>query len=93
MKNSNVKLDRQENQAPGTAQKDSQIGRFPLYILAVIVTTAIQALGALGHLTLPVLAGEAAADFGVDPGMIGIYSGIVFAGSAVSSLLLAGSSH
>lgn len=63
----------------------------PLYILAVLVTTAIQAIGALGHLALPVLAGEAAAGFGVDPGLIGVYSGIVFAGSAVSSLLLAGS--
>ena len=63
----------------------------PLYILAVIVMTVIQALGALGHLALPVLAGEAAADFGVEPGLIGVYSGIVFAGSAASSLLLAGS--
>ena len=63
----------------------------PLYVWAVIATTAIQAIGALGHLALPVLAGEAAADFGVDPGWIGVYSGIVFAGSAISSLLLAGS--
>ncbi len=76
------------------AKKDSPTvwkGRLPLYVLAVFVTTVIQALGALGHLALPVLAGEAAADFGVDAGLIGVYSGIVFAGSAASSLLLAGS--
>ncbi|HKK30788.1 MAG TPA: MFS transporter [Alphaproteobacteria bacterium] len=66
-------------------------GLVPLYVWAVVVATAVQALGALGHLALPVLAGEAARDFGVDPGLIGVYSGIVFAGSAVSSLALAGS--
>lgn len=62
----------------------------PLYIWAVIVMTVIQAMGALGHLALPVLAGVASADFGVEPGWIGVYSGIVFAGSAAASLLLAG---
>jgi MFS family permease len=63
----------------------------PLYVLAVVVMTVIQALGAMGHLALPVLAAEAAGDFGLDAGMIGLYSGIVFACSAVVSLALAGS--
>lgn len=91
MKNSDSPSSRAENSIGDSGLVPRRWAGMPLYILAVLVTTAIQAMGALGHLALPVLAGEAAADFGVDPGLIGVYSGIVFAGSAVSSLLLAGS--
>ena len=62
----------------------------PNYILAMVVTTAVQAIGAMGHMTLPVLAAVAAADIGLSASLIGIYSGLIFVGCAAVSLPMAG---
>ncbi|MCA8926908.1 MAG: MFS transporter [Alphaproteobacteria bacterium] len=60
------------------------------YWLAVAVMTGMQAASALAYLTLPVIASSAAASFGVSAGLVGLYTGLAFFGSAVATLLTAG---
>lgn len=52
--------------------------------------TAMQAASSLAYLTLPVIAAEAAASFALPAGLVGLYTGLAFFGSAVASLLTAG---
>lgn len=52
--------------------------------------TAMQAASSLAYLTVPVIAARAAESFGVSAGLVGLYTGLSFFGSAVSSLLTAG---
>jgi MFS family permease len=61
-----------------------------LFVLALAAMTACQITGAIGHMVVPVMAISAAADFGVDAALVGIYAGMLFAGSAFSSLAMAG---
>ncbi len=60
------------------------------YWLAVVVMTAMQAASALAYLTLPVIATRAAQSFDVSAGLIGVYTGLAFLGSAIASLATAG---
>lgn len=60
------------------------------FAVPLAATLAAQIVGALAHLTLPVLATQAALAYGLPPGLVGVHAGILFLGSAVSSLVLAG---
>jgi len=60
------------------------------YWLAVAVMTALQAASSLAYLTVPVIAAAAAASFGLSPGLVGVYTGLSFLGSAMATLLTAG---
>lgn len=52
--------------------------------------TAMQAGSSLAYLTLPVIAVRAAESFEVSAGLIGVYTGLAFLGSAIVTLLTAG---
>ena len=52
--------------------------------------TAMQAASALAYLTLPVIAVRAAESFHVSAGLIGVYTGLAFLGSAIATLVTAG---
>jgi MFS family permease len=53
-------------------------------------TLAAQAMGALACIVLPVLAPEAAGDYGIQASNIGHYSGLIFLGATIASLLSGG---
>ena len=53
-----------------------------MFIAQVVSTLSIQ--------TIPVLAPAAAADIGVDPGMIGVFGAVLYIGGAVVSLICSG---
>lgn len=61
-------------------------------MVAVLVAAmlAVQALGSMANLTLAVMAPAAAPDFGVAPSWIGMYSGIMYVGAVVSTLVSGG---
>ena len=52
--------------------------------------TAMQAGSSLAYMTLPVIAVRAAESFELSAGLIGVYTGLAFLGSAIASLLTAG---
>src|SRR5690606_13856345 len=56
-------------------------------LLAMLV---IQAAGALSNLALPVMAPEAAPAFGLDASQIGLYTGIMYIGGSLSTLVSGG---
>lgn len=55
-------------------------------MLALAITTAIQAMVAMAALTLPVMAPEVARVFGTSPAYIGVFVAILYAGAVFSSL-------
>ena len=55
--------------------------------LVLAVTTAIQALGSMALLTLPVMAPEVGRALQVSPALVGVYISIVYLGAVVSTVL------
>lgn len=55
--------------------------------LVLAVTTAIQALGSMALLTLPVMAPEVGRALQVSPALVGLYISLVYVGAVVSTVL------
>ncbi len=55
-------------------------------LLPLLITLGIQALVSMSSLTAPVLAPAAAAEIGLAPSLIGLFVGLVYIGSMLSSL-------
>ncbi|MSO77219.1 MAG: MFS transporter [Alphaproteobacteria bacterium] len=62
----------------------------PTIFIPLAATLGAQAMGALACIVLPVLAPEAAPDYGILASNIGHYSGLIFLGATIASLLSGG---
>ena len=60
--------------------------KFPVVYLAVFAMLFQQALSTMSGLTIPVLAPPIAAETGLSPGLVGLYTAFLYGGSMISSL-------